>query len=252
MNPHIATIIYVVGIAGLFYLDRDVVSRVSKGLWVPVLWLLIVGSRPVTVWFQSGPTVSQEQSYLDGSPIDATVFGILVLAGIVVLIMRSRKVKAYLLANWPILLFFAYCALSIAWSDYSFIAFKRWIKAIGDFIMVLVVLTDPDSPETALQNLLSRAAFVLLPLSVLFIKYYPDIGRSYAPFSWIPMYSGVTTFKNLLGLKPAWCAVLALCGRSCALGRIGQYRIAFPGILFFGPTVCSLPLLCGSSISRIR
>ncbi len=74
MNQQLATIIYIVGIAGLFFLDREPAWRVSKGLWVPVLWLLIVGSRPVSSWFQSGPTVSLEQSFTDGSPVDAAVF----------------------------------------------------------------------------------------------------------------------------------------------------------------------------------
>ncbi len=216
MNQRIATIVYVLGICGLFYLDRDLISRISRGLWVPVLWLLIVGSRPVSTWFQSGPTISQADQYTEGSPIDATIFGILVAAGIVVLGLRSRKVKAYLLVNWPILLFFAYCAISIWWSDYSFVAFKRWIKAIGDLVMVLIVLTDPD-PLVATKRFFSRAAFILLPLSVLFIKYYPDLGRAYNPWSWAPMFCGVTTFKNLLGMT---CLV-------CGLGSVWSFTEAY-------------------------
>jgi exopolysaccharide production protein ExoQ len=217
MNPQLATIIYVAGIAGLFYLDRDRVSRVSKGLWIPVLWLLIVASRPVSVWLQSGPTVAIEQQNTEGSPVDAAVFGVLILAGIAVLCMRSRKVKSFLRANWPILLFFSYCLLSIAWSDYSFVAFKRWIKAIGDLVMVLIVLTDPD-PLVAAKRFFSRATFWLLPISVLFIKYYPDLGRAYNQWTWTPMYTGVTTFKNLLGMT---CLV---CGLSSLWSFMGAYR----------------------------
>jgi exopolysaccharide production protein ExoQ len=205
----IATVAYVLLIAGLYYLDRDRRARISKALWVPCLWLLIIGSRPVSAWFNPDARITSIAEYNDGSPLDAAVYGAIVLAGIVVLAFRSKKVSTYLRLNAPIILFFLYCAISIAWSDYSFISFKRWIKAIGDFIMVLVVLTDPDS-ETAIRKLLSRAAFVLLPLSVLFIKYYPDIGRSYDPFSWIPMYSGVTTFKNLLGETCMVCSLGSL------------------------------------------
>ncbi len=206
MNQQLATIVYIAGIVALFLLDRNPNERTSKALWIPVLWLMIVGSRPVSMWFQSGPTISQAAQYTEGSPIDATVFGILIAAGLLVLCLRSHEVKRFLRANLPLLLFFSYCALSIIWSDYSFVAFKRWSKAIGDLVMILIVLTDPD-PLAATKRFLSRCAFVLLPLSVLFIKYYPDLGRSYNQWTWIPMYCGVTTFKNELGMV---CLVLGL------------------------------------------
>ena len=209
MNQQLATIIYIAGIAGLFFLDREPAWRVSKGLWVPVLWLLIVGSRPVSSWFQSGPTVSLSNSFTDGSPVDAAVFAVLILSGLDRNFdrgFRAAKVRRFLIANIPILLFFAYCFISIAWSDYSFIAFKRWIKAIGDLVMVMVLLTDLN-PSIAIKRLFSRTAFILLPLSLLFIKYYPDIGRSYNPWTWTPMYSGVTTFKNMLGMTCLFCGI---------------------------------------------
>ncbi len=216
MTQHLATIVYVAGIIGLFFLDRDLKERTSKALWVPVMWLLIVGSRPVSMWFQTGPTISQADQYTEGSPLDAAVFGVLIAAGVVVLSSRSRQVKRFLRGNVPLLLFFSYCALSILWSDNSFVAFKRWTKAVGDLVMVLIVLTDPD-PLAATKRFFSRAAFVLLPTSVLFIKYYPDLGRSYNPWTWVPMYGGVTTFKNLLGMT---CLV-------CGLGSLWSFLSAY-------------------------
>ncbi len=209
MNPLFATAIYIAGIAALFYLDRDRTSRVSKGLLVPFLWLLIIASRPVSMWFQSGPTVSQEQAYEEGSPIDAAVYGCLIALGLVVLSRRGARVRQYLGANPAIVLFLLYCGVSIAWSDYSFVAFKRWIKAVGDVIAVMVVLTEYDA-ETAVRQLLSKASFLLLPVSILFIKYYPDLGRAYNPWTGLPMYSGVTTFKNLLGMTCLICGIGSL------------------------------------------
>ncbi len=175
MITQLATIVYVAVIAGLFYLDRDAVSRNSKGLWIPVLWLLIIGSRPVSVWLQSGPTISAEQSYAEGNPTDATVFGCLIVAGLIVLAFRYTKVKRYLIANIPLLLFFGYCGLSIAWSDYSFIALKRWIKAIGDLVMVMIVLTDPD-PELALKRLFSRNVFHIAAAFSTLHQVLPELG----------------------------------------------------------------------------
>lgn len=215
MAPAIATVVYILGILTLFLLDRDENAWTSKALWIPVIWLLINGSRPVSQWLETGPTIAQADLYLDGSPLDALVWAILLASGVAVLFSRRGQVWTLLRANGPILLFFSFCALSIVWSDYPFIAFKRWIKAAGDVVMILIVLTDLN-PEVAIRRFISRAGFVLIPVSVLFIKYYPDLGRSYNPWTWIPMYSGVTTFKNLLGmtclvcgLGSLWCFVAA-------------------------------------------
>jgi exopolysaccharide production protein ExoQ len=111
-------------------------------------------------------------------------------------------------------LFFGYCALSIAWSEYPFIALKRWSKSVGDVVMILLVLTDPYSP-LAVKRVFARVAFILLPLSVLFIKVYPDLGTAFSPEDNVMMYFGVTTFKNLLGMI---CMVFGLASLWSFLG----------------------------------
>jgi hypothetical protein len=40
-------------------------------------------------------------------------------------------------------IFFVYCFLAIFWSDFPFVAFKRWIKVLGQPIMALIVLESP-------------------------------------------------------------------------------------------------------------
>src|SRR4029077_16324715 len=92
-----------------------------------------------------------------------------------------------------------YCLLSVCWSDYPVVAFKRWIKATGDIAMILIVLTD-EQPIAALRRLFSRVGFVLVPLSLLFIKYYPMLGRRYDPWTGFQMNTGVTFDKNMLGV----------------------------------------------------
>ncbi len=102
------------------------------------------------------------------------------LAAIVVLIHRSSRTRDLLVANWPILIYFFYCLISVAWSYHPDVSFKRWIKAIGDLAMVLVIVTD-GHPVAALRRLISRVGFLLLPASVLLIRYYGDLGRGYDP-----------------------------------------------------------------------
>lgn len=202
----IATVVYAVGILGLFALDRDRNVRTSKALWLPVVWLLINGSRPVSLWLQMGTRIDSPDKSVDGSPLDAFIFGILLMAAIIVLVGRRQQVGAFLQANWPILLFFAYCAFSTLWSDYTIVAIKRWIKAVGDVVMVLIVLTDPERAY-AIKRLLARVGFLLIPVSILLIKYYPDMSRYYSLWEGRMFVSGVAEDKNMLGMT---CLVFGL------------------------------------------
>ncbi len=63
--------------------------------------------------------------------------------------------------------------------------------------MVLVVVTEAD-PIAALRRFFSRVGFILLPASVLFIR-YSDLGRGYDPDGGF-MNTGVATNKNTLGV----------------------------------------------------
>jgi O-antigen ligase len=216
----IATLIFAVGIIALFVLDRDPRARTSSALWIPVAWLLIGGSRPVSVWLNIGPQSSPEQ-YLEGSPIDRGIYMVLLSAGLIVLLGRMRSVSRLVKENGPIVIFIAYCAVSISYSDYPGVALKHWIKSLGDYVMILIVLTDRDQ-SNAVKQVLARPGFLLLPLSVLFIKYYPDVGRAYAAHWDATQFSiGVAEDKNMLGMT---CLVFGLAALWRLLNELGGYR----------------------------
>jgi exopolysaccharide production protein ExoQ len=204
--PGIALVVFVIGIAGLFFLDRDRERRSSPALWLPVIWLCIAGSRMVSQWLYPTPSNQPADAYLDGSPLDRVLLTALLAAALLVLAGRGARLGALLRANGPIICFFLYCGVSTLWSDYPDVAFKRWMKAVGDLAMVMVVLTSPD-PLAALKRVVSRTAFLLIPLSVLLIKYYPELGRGYNQWNWGSFYVGVATEKNGLGYI---CLILGL------------------------------------------
>lgn len=195
----IGTILVLGIIGGLFYLGRDKDALASRALWIPTWWFWIVFSRPVSLWLHMERNVTLQNQYVEGSPVDATVFGILILAAAVTLNLRPQQFRNFFQLNLPIVLFFFYCAASIAWADDPALAFKRWIKAAGEVIVLLVVLTDPN-PQAAFRRVFTRVSFVLIPLSVLFIFVIPSFGTSYDPVSRKTYYSGVCTWKNQLGL----------------------------------------------------
>jgi exopolysaccharide production protein ExoQ len=198
MNASLAVFIFACGIAGLFYLDRDKGLKTSKALWIPVMWLWLIGSRGPSIWLGITPEVGSD-AQMDGTPLDRLIFTSILFAGIIVVMVYRRKAIAALKANWPIIIYFAFGLLSVVWSDFPGIGAKRWIKAVGDLTMVLIIATDIN-PAGAFKRVLSRVGFVLLPCSVLLIKYYPAIGRTYDPWVGTQFNTGVTTNKNLLGV----------------------------------------------------
>lgn len=198
MSSLIAFTICSIGVWGLFYLNRNKAVRTSTALWIPVIWLMISGSRPVSMWFGIRDEYSDTlASTLEGSSWDAAFYGILLALGVMVLIGRNRRASLYLKRMTPIIIYSLYCLVSVTWAPYSGPAFKRWTKDLGDIVMALVVATDPD-PVEALRQLFSRVGFFLLPFSVFMIR-YTDTGRAFDPEGG-PMNTGVTMNKNSLGL----------------------------------------------------
>jgi len=198
MNATLAFLIFSIGIGGLFLLDRDKSTRTSKALWLPVSWIWIVGSRPVSMWLGMNGSSSGGvlDATLEGSPLDAAVFQVLMIAGLIVLAQRGKTTKAILLALWPVLIYYLYCLISTAWSPFPEPSFKRWIKCVGDLVMVLVIVTDAH-PGAALHRVISRVGFILFPYSVVLIK-CTNLGVMYDQAG--PHYTGVTTNKNTFGL----------------------------------------------------
>jgi exopolysaccharide production protein ExoQ len=196
MGRLIGPVICALVIWQLFRLNREKDVRTSIALWIPTFWLFIACSRNVSEWlhFSSGGS----DRYLEGNPLDRAVLSLVLVVGVAVLLSRARRVGKLLQSNFPIVLYFLYCGISVLWSEFADVAFKRWFRALGDVVMVLIVLSEPDWP-VALRRLFARVGFVLVPLSILFIRYFPEYGRSFT-HAGAPTWTGVTTDKNALGM----------------------------------------------------
>ena len=234
--------------------DRMKNPRASLATWVPSLWLLILGSRPVTQWLNLGTPVTEDVStaLIDGSPLDRAVYATLMVLGLMILIRRRVSWVDFARRNPWIVIYFLYCGISVTWSDFSGIAFRRWVKGLGDPIIALVLLTDPQ-PAKAVELVLKRCAYLLLPLSIVFIKYYGDIGRAFDQWTGYMMFTGVTTNKNSLGYLLYMCGLFSCCmifgkfGRNRDDERIGTLiRIMILGMIawLFSMADSKTPLMC--------
>lgn len=197
MSPSNALLVCVFFILILLILDRRFGSRVSCGLWVPTIWMMYGGSRSIYSWLNPEPIRGAEIDYISGNPIDRTFLLLLIACGLFILSRRKIDVAEVLRRNSWIFVLFIYMGVSILWSDFMFVSFKRWIRAIGDIVMVMIVLSE-DNPSEAIEELFRRSAYILIPISVVLIKYFRDIGVAFDDLG-NEMWVGVTTHKNCLG-----------------------------------------------------
>jgi O-antigen ligase len=179
-------------------MDRKNNEGVSSAIWIPFIWMFFARSRNISEWLNlSTPDMSMSSdAVLEGDPFNRAVYTILIIAGVIILRQRKIDWKPFFTKNAWIWLYFAFGTLSFFWSDYPYVSFKRWFKALGLVIMVLIILTE-ERPYVTIGVILKRLSFLLLPLSVLFIKYYPHLGRVYHMGK--PLFTGVGTTKNSLG-----------------------------------------------------
>jgi exopolysaccharide production protein ExoQ len=207
MPPIAALLLCILFILYLYKLDNKNTTDVSKGLWIPQIWMIIISSRMVGLWFNLNTATSTAEALEQGSPIDRNVFSILIIAGLILLYKRKLNWSQIFHRNVMLFIYILYCSVSIMWSDFPYVSLKRWIKEVGNIIMVLIVLTEPN-PFGAIKILFKRCAYALIPLSIVLIKYFPHLGRQYHRYSGELMLTGVTTAKNSLAVTCLVCGFI--------------------------------------------
>ena len=137
MPPTIALFLWFFLLVALlcFYLARE--RKTSWALWVPVLWMFFAASRLPSQWLEVQAGVVAE-AMEEGNPLDRTIYFALILLAIVILVVRSFNWSDFLTRNSALTLFLLYALVSMVWSDFPFIAFKRWFRDLGNYFVVLV------------------------------------------------------------------------------------------------------------------
>ena len=172
----------------------------SKGLFWPSLWYLVVATRPVGYWLAlwGVPLPGGSDDPTDGSLIDRSFYLVLTIIGLWILSRRRFDWATAFRRNQWLTVLLVFMAISILWSQYPYVSFKRFIKVIGSIVMALVVLSD-EQPLTATFSVLRRCLYIHLPMSILCTRYFRDIGVSYSWSGEGQSWQGISTTKNTLG-----------------------------------------------------
>lgn len=181
----------------LLRIERQQNLTASIALWIPTLWMLIYGSRPVSAWLGYRASGSQVDEMTAGNPYDRIIYSALILLALYVLNKRKIKWFSILKDNPGLVFLLIFSALSILWSHFPLLSMKRWIRFAG-FIPAAAVILSEINPLQALISILRRCTYVLMPFSIVLIRYSP-LGRHYGRWSGIIAWRGVTLNKNSLG-----------------------------------------------------
>jgi O-antigen ligase len=207
MPSQLAFLAWFVLVAALFLRDRKNHPNLSRALWIPLIWLFVIGSRSFSAWIHlSAREAASIEAYSEGNSLDRNFLIVMFLIATIVVIRRRVKWSAVFQQNKLIIFFILYCLVSIVWSEFPLIAFKRLVRFLGVVPMSLIVLTE-ESPPEAITTIIRRCSYLLITLSVLFIRYFPQLGRYYNQFTYEVAYCGVGGNKNELGMV---CVVSAL------------------------------------------
>ena len=183
----------------VWLLVRDSRRRpsVSPAVWIPIVTLLVLASKPLSAWFGIEGSRTETLDNIDGSPVDRIFYLVMIALSWIVALRRGVKWDKFLKVNLALALFYLYFGLSFLWSDNPLGSFKRWFKDAG-YVCILVVLISEKDPVEAVRASYIRSAYILLPLSVVLVKYYPSISRTYSNTGEM-LVAGPTTQKNSLG-----------------------------------------------------
>ncbi len=232
MSSLLATLLFVGFIVWMFRRNLKEATGVSHALWVPVIWVGIIASRPVGYWLNSTSVATDPLAAMEGSPVDRNVSLALIILGIIILVRRRIDWNSIIKLNRWLLIFYLYLLISVLWSDYTIVSFKRWFKECGTLVMILIILTE-ENPYNAVNRIFSMCAYALIPLSLLFVKYYSEIGRYYDRYEGYAYYCGITMNKNALGVL-AMVSGISLIWRLSVIWKLMRGRERSIGILANG------------------
>jgi O-antigen ligase len=140
------------------------------------------------------------EEIVESNIVNQLVFTSLFLLALVTLIPKYKYVITFIKSEKFFSLFFLWCAITILWSDYSFVAFKRYFQYLTIFLVILSILSYIENLEKIselVKYILITYLFVSL-ISLIIPRAFDSFGN----------FKGIASSKNAFGQIAFVCAVL--------------------------------------------
>ncbi len=95
MSPKLALSLCLLFIAWLFARSRKQEHTLTFALWIPLIWALIIGSKPISAWLGLADSTASADNYIEGSPFDRLFFPLIDGRGTLRDLPTSHKLEKY-------------------------------------------------------------------------------------------------------------------------------------------------------------
>jgi O-antigen ligase len=137
--------------------------------------------------------VSDVEDIVTANPRNQIIFASLYFLALISLWPKAKQVLRFIKNEKFLSFFILWSLLSVLWSDYPFVSFKRWIQLAGNTIVLLAAIVHFSSVDDAIRYF--KLIFcIFMPLNLLAVLFIPDA------IQWhFPAWRGLTAHKNQLG-----------------------------------------------------
>lgn len=137
--------------------------------------------------------ITSVEDLATASPINQLLFSSLYLLSFLTLLRKREALIRLIRMEKFLCLFLLWSLLTVAWSDFPWVSFKRWFQSLGSAMVMASALLYFDSPEESLPYL-QTVLVLYLPLTLLAILLVPGA------IQWeFPAWRGLAEHKNTLG-----------------------------------------------------
>jgi exopolysaccharide production protein ExoQ len=149
------------------------------------------------LFFRTSMPFQEEITYADdivsSSLFNQLLFSSLYLMAIIGLLSKRQEIFDFVRKEKVLSLFLVWSFLTVFWSDYPTVSFKRWCRLFGMTIVFLSGLLHMESTDEAIDYF-KIVLSIYLPLTLLSILFVP--GATQWEF---PAWRGLAPHKNMLG-----------------------------------------------------
>lgn len=169
-------------------LENSVYSKISKAAFIILLFFAFFGTA---IPFR--PRIEDVDQISSSNIINQVLYSVLFLVSIITLIPKKDELFTVVKTEKFLFLFMGYALLSMAWSDYSFVTFKRIFQIITIVLTSVSFLLYADSTDDILKHF-KYIVYLYLFLSIIVVFIIP--GAKDPQFH---TWRGFTSHKNTLG-----------------------------------------------------